>query len=152
MTSLEYLPDKMDLTVTVAKKGAKYFYVRYTAKSMRIAKRRRDEQSAAFRQKYRWRAGVEATMSQYDKLTGVKRLPLRGRLAVRFAAEMKAIAINIARAVAVNIARTRLNSPGAAFSPIIGSVLQVFKGRIYHFWRYVSWHRVVKGPIVPICS
>ena len=40
-------------------------------------------------------------MSEYDKRTGVKRLRVRGFGAVRFAATIKAAAINIFRATAV---------------------------------------------------
>jgi hypothetical protein len=48
--------------------------------------------------KYRYRAGVEATMSEFDRRTGVKHLRVRGMKAVRFAAIMKAIGLNILRA------------------------------------------------------
>ena len=94
-----------------AKKGAKCFCVRYTEKEMRIARRRQYEQTEAFQDKYRWRAGVEATMSQLDRLTGVKHLRVRGEKAVRFAAVMKATAINLARAVAARRARMRARGP-----------------------------------------
>jgi hypothetical protein len=94
-----------------AKRGSKFFFVRYTEKAMRIAKRRQYEASDAFAEKYRWRAGIEATMSQYGRLTGVKRLRVRGMKAVRFAAVFKALAVNIARAVAVQKARKRANGP-----------------------------------------
>jgi len=47
-----------------------------------------------------FRAGVEATMSEFDRRTGVKRLRVRGMKAVRFAVFMKAIGLNIRRAVA----------------------------------------------------
>lgn len=89
------------------KPGKKYYYLRYEEKAMRIAKRRANEQTDAFKDRYRWRAGVEATMSEYDKVTGVKRLRVRGLKAVRFAATLKAIGVNILRAVAVRKARDR---------------------------------------------
>ncbi len=54
--------------------------------------------SPEFRDKYRYRAGVEATMSEFDRRTGVKHLRVRGMKAVRFAAIMKAIGLNILRA------------------------------------------------------
>ena len=67
-----------------SKKGAKFHYVRYLEKQMRIARRRQYEKTPEFKHKYRWRAGVEATMSQYDRLTGVKHLRVRGEKPVRF--------------------------------------------------------------------
>ncbi len=59
------------------KKGKKYYHLRFTDKEMRIAKRRLYEQSGEFKDRYRWRAGVEATMSEYDRRTGVKHLRAR---------------------------------------------------------------------------
>ena len=94
-----------------AKKGPKFYDVRYSQKALRIARRRQHERTEQFRQKYRWRAGVEATMSQYNRLTGVKRLRVRGYKAVRFAEVMKATAVNVARAVAAK--RARVRAPGA---------------------------------------
>ena len=54
-----------------------------------------------FTDRDRWRAGVEATMSEYDRRTGVKHLRVRGLKAVRFAATLKALGINIFRAAAL---------------------------------------------------
>ena len=56
------------------RQGKKYHYLRYTDKEMRLAKRRAYEQTDEFKDCYRWRAGVEATMSEYDRRTGVKHL------------------------------------------------------------------------------
>lgn len=83
------------------KQGKKYHYLRYTDKEMRIAKRRAYEQTEEFKDRYRWRAGVEATMSEYDRRTGVKQLRVRGLKAVRFCATLKAVGINILRAAAL---------------------------------------------------
>jgi hypothetical protein len=86
-------------------KGKKHYYLRFTDKEMRIAKRRLYEQSVEFKDRYRWRAGVEATMSEYDRRTGVKHLRVRGIKAVRFCATLKAIGVNIFRATAVRAAK-----------------------------------------------
>ena len=83
------------------KQGKKYHYLRYTDKEMRLAKRRAYEQTDEFKDRYRWRAGSEATMSEYDRRTGVKHLRVRGFKAVRFCATLKAIGVNIFRATAV---------------------------------------------------
>jgi len=68
---------------------------------MRIAKRRAIERTNEFKERYRWRAGVEATMSELDRRTGVKRLRVRGFKAVRFCATLKAVGVNLFRAAAV---------------------------------------------------
>jgi len=94
-----------ELSRCPVKKGGKYYYLRFTDKEMRIAKRRIYEQSDKFKDRYRWRAGVEATMSEYDRRTGVKHLRVRGLKAVRFCATLKALGVNIFRAAAVRLAR-----------------------------------------------
>jgi hypothetical protein len=71
------------------KPGKHYHYLRYDAKAWRLAQRRAHQQPMDFRDRYRWRAGVEGAISQYDRLTGVKRLRVRGLKAVRFCATLK---------------------------------------------------------------
>jgi phage gp37-like protein len=99
----------------------------YDEKRLRIARRRQHERTEEFRQKYRWRAGVESTMSQYDRLTGVKHLRVRGMKAVRFSAVMKATAINIARAVAARQARMQANDNRMGSSCRLRRVFELFK-------------------------
>lgn len=83
------------------KKGKKYYYLRFSEKEMRIAMRRQYENSDEFKDRYRWRAGAEATMSEYDRKTGVKHLRVRGLKAVKFSATLKALGVNIFRAARV---------------------------------------------------
>jgi hypothetical protein len=83
------------------KKGKKFYYLRFSKKEMRIAQRRVFEQTDEFKDRYRWRAGIEATMSEYNRRTGVKQLRVRGMKAVKFSATLKALAVNILRAAAV---------------------------------------------------
>ena len=85
------------------KAGKKYYYLRYDDKAQRIARRRAVEQSDEFRERYRWRAGAEATMSELDRRTGIKHLRVRGFKAVRFCATLKTIGINILRATTVQM-------------------------------------------------
>jgi len=74
----------------------KAYTLYYDHKMIRTSKRRQYEDTDAFRNVYRYRAGVEATMSQFDRLTGVK-LRVRGLKAVSFAATLKALGLNILR-------------------------------------------------------
>jgi hypothetical protein len=94
------------------KPGKKKNFLRYGGKQYRLWVRRRAEKSEAFIDTYRWRAGVEATMSAYDRLTGVKKLRVRGMQAVRFCAKMKATGLNLLRAARVR--RTRMKAARAA--------------------------------------
>jgi hypothetical protein len=91
--------------------GKKMNYLRYGGKQYRLSVRRQAEKSEAFIDTYRWRAGVEATMSEYDRLTGVKKLRVRGMPAVRFCAKMKATGLNLLRAARVR--RARMKAAGA---------------------------------------
>jgi hypothetical protein len=87
--------------------GKKNYFLRYSDKDYRLAERRRYEASEEFIDIYRYRAGVEATMSQYDALTGVKRLRVRGLKAVRYCATLKAAGLNLLRSASVRKARRR---------------------------------------------
>ncbi|MCP4010145.1 MAG: hypothetical protein GY726_11600 [Proteobacteria bacterium] len=83
------------------KAGKKYYYLRYTQKEQRPARRRQYEQTDEFKDRYRRRAGSKATMSELDRRTGVKHLRVRGFKAVRYCAALKAVGINLFRAAAV---------------------------------------------------
>lgn len=88
--------EKLDLCPV--KKGSKACYYRYADNDVELAERKRYEESSDFKDRYRYRAGVEATMSEFDRRTGVKHLRVRGMKAVCFAVAMKAIGLNIFRA------------------------------------------------------
>ena len=94
-----------NLSKCPVEKGEKYYYLRVTDKQMRIAKRRICEQSDRFKDRYKWRAGVEGTISEYDRRTGVKHLRVRGLKAVKFCATLKALGVNIFRAAAFRAAK-----------------------------------------------
>jgi hypothetical protein len=87
------------------KQGKRHYYFRYDEKQVRLAERRAYENTEEFKDIYRYRAGVESTMSSYDRLTGVKRLRVRGLKAVRFCATLKALGMNIFRATAFRARR-----------------------------------------------
>jgi Transposase DDE domain len=95
--------------------GKRYYYLHYDERAMRVAKRRVIEKKSEFKDRYRWRAGTEATISEFDRRTGVKRLRVRGFKAVRFSATLKAVGINLFRAAAV---RKAANYDNAASSKV----------------------------------
>ena len=74
--------------------------ISYDAKSLRLSRRRAKERTETFKEVYRFRAGVEGTMSDLDRMTGIKRLRVRGMPQVRVAAVLKAAGLNILRAMA----------------------------------------------------
>jgi hypothetical protein len=119
------------------KQGTKYHYLRYTDKAMRLAKRRAYEQTDEFKDRYRWRAGVEATMSEYDRKTGVKHLRVRGFKAVRFCATLKAIGVNIFRATA---AQRAVNNAKAALQGVLSLQMHAVFVVKEHF--LIAWRQL----------
>ena len=93
----DHCPRQSDCPVKRIKKSAT---LSYDVKSLRLARRRAKEKTAAFREVYRFRAGAEATMSDLDRVTGIKHLRVRGMRQVRLAAVLKATGLNILRATA----------------------------------------------------
>ncbi len=78
-------------------KGARGRRLVYTEKEVRLWRRRKKEESPEFIDKYRYRAGVEATNTRYIHMTGARRVRYRGREKVGFADTMKALGINMFR-------------------------------------------------------
>ncbi len=74
------------------------YRLNYKKKNVRTILRRQEEQSAAFKEKYRYRSGIEATNSRYIQMTGARRLRYRGLDRIDYAAKLKALGINIFRA------------------------------------------------------
>lgn len=64
------------------------------------ARRRRHEQTSAFRDSYRWRSGIESTNSSLKRRLGLGRLRVRGMKAVQLAVMLKLSAWNVLRATA----------------------------------------------------
>jgi len=101
------------------KSGKKAYYLYYDDKAVRIAKRRAYEKTDEFHEKFRFRSGVEATMSYYDRKTGVKQLRVRGLEAVSFCATLKATGVNIFRATAFKNSEKKGKSPSVRYAVAI---------------------------------
>jgi IS5 family transposase len=80
------------------KRDKKSCNISYDAKSLRLSRRRKREKEEAFKETYRYRSGIEGTMSDLDRVTGLKHLRVRGMPQVRLAATLKATGLNIRRA------------------------------------------------------
>ena len=106
---------------------------------MRLAIRRAYEQTEAFKKRYMWRSGIEATISEYDRKTGVKHLRVRGLKAVRFCATLKAAALNIFRAATVRKARNNGATAQDGVLPALKAVICAVKEH-FAFW----WHHLKK--------
>ena len=111
------------------KPGRKRHYLRFSLKALRIVERRDREHTPEFKDKYRWRAGIESTFSEMGKTTGIKRLRVRGLSAVGYCARLKAIGVNLFRAARVKRALDAFRgAPSTALSGI-GSMITTVKER-----------------------
>jgi len=82
------------------KKSGDGYILEHTAKQRRLAGRRREENTEAFRERYRVRGGIEGTNSGLKRATGLGKLRVRGRPAVFHAIYLKIAGWNMRRAAA----------------------------------------------------
>ena len=80
------------------RKGREEFYLEHTASQRRLAGRRREEATEAFRQRYRLRAGIEGTNSGLKRRMGMGRVRVRGAPGVFRVIYLKITGWNILRA------------------------------------------------------
>ncbi len=66
-------------------------------KAVNLERRRRAIASGAFKERYRIRAGIEATVSELKRRHGLGALRVRGRWRVELAVYLKALACNFKR-------------------------------------------------------
>ena len=98
----------------------------YDKKQVKMARRRAREKTETFLNRYRFRAGIEATFSALDRLTGVKHLRVRGMPAVRFAVVLKALGLNLLRAAAVRRPENGEGpAPNSGFSRALDGIVYV---------------------------
>lgn len=102
----------------------------YDVKALRLARRRAKEKTETFRDAYRFRAGVEATMSDLDRMTGIKHLRVRGMRQVRLAAVLKATGLNILRATAFRNRQRKPKNGNEGSSSSSNGLAGVFKEQI----------------------
>jgi len=120
------------------KPGRKCHYLRFDLKTLRIAARRTREHTPEFKDKYRWRSGIESTFSGMDKQTGIKHLRVRGLDAVGYCARLKAIGVNLFRAARVKRVLDALKPVPGAVSAVICSIIGDVKEHFLSPWRRFS--------------
>lgn len=118
------------------KRGKKSCIISYDAKSLRLSRRRKREKEAAFAEKYRYRSGIEGTMSDLDRMTGLKHLRVRGMPQVRLAATLKATGLNILRSMAFKNRLKRQKKENRGSNPSLDSFSGVIKEHILQLWSY----------------
>ena len=119
-----------------AKRDKKSCSLSYDEKILRLSRRKKEEKEAAFIEKYRYRSGVEGTMSDLDRMTGLKHLRVRGMPQVSLAATLKATGLNIRRSMAFKnrVKRDKKRNEGSNPSP--NRLFGVVREQILQFWGY----------------
>jgi hypothetical protein len=120
-----------DCPVKVGEKGS---YLHYDGKALRLAKRRAYEKTPAFQEVYRFRAGIEGTISQLDRKSGLKHLRVRGLAAVSFCATLKAAGLNLLRAAAFRNSQEDENLVLQQTNLGLFGLFSVFKERFSALW------------------
>ena len=87
------------------------YVVTVDLKAANLERRRRDVASGAFKERYRIRAGIEATISELKRRHGLGDLRVRGRWRVELAVYLKALACNFKRMVRALAPKSRGLSP-----------------------------------------
>lgn len=91
-------PNRSRCMVTAS--GRSFPRYQYTHDRVRQRQRRLYEKTEAFRDRYRWRAGIEATMSRFKHQMGMARLRVRGMANIGYVAFLRALGLNIHRVAA----------------------------------------------------
>ncbi len=116
------------------KKGRRYYY---TIESMKTHLRRVFEESKEFKEDYRYRSGVEGSISRFILLTGARRSRYRGKSKMQFSQTLKALGINMFRVR--NYVRKMSKKPRAvALSYFLSSKFCFFRSYSSQKWNYVA--------------
>ena len=94
----EHCPRKGDCPAAAV--GRRERRWQYTHDRVRQRGRRIGDAGKEFRKRYRWRAGIEATMSRFKHQMGMARLRVRGMAKVTYVAMLRALGLNIKRVAA----------------------------------------------------
>ena len=94
-------PDIQRCPMQAAKRDGQFARFQYTPARAANQKRRLYERSDAFRDIYRWRAGIEATMSRLKYQMNLANLRIRGMPAMRYVVNLRALGLNIRRCAAI---------------------------------------------------
>jgi hypothetical protein len=114
------------------KRDKKNCTISYDAKSLRLSRRKKREKEAAFKEKYRYRSGIEGTMSDLDRITGLKHLRVRGMPQVRLAATLKATGLNILRSMVFKNRLKRRKKRKTGPTPSRNGLLRAIKEQLSH--------------------
>jgi len=75
-------------------------HLRFTKGDVAVARRRMEQETKAFKERYKIRSGIEATNSELKRRHGLGKLRVRGRPRVGLSVRLKVLAVNMKRYVA----------------------------------------------------
>jgi hypothetical protein len=101
LASCKLCPGRAHCPVQADKHDGQSARFQYTQIRAENQKRRLYESSDAFLEIYRWRAGIEATMSRLKYQMNLANLRVRGMPAMRYTVNLRALGLNIRRCTAV---------------------------------------------------
>ena len=119
--------------------------LKHTSKQRRLAARRREQDTEAFREAYRIRSGGESLFSGAKRKLGLDRLRVRGSPAVNYKIWMKFAGWNVLRAAASEKLRQKLDkkrqkraqsSRNTGFGHVFTILTTVARWVIWHFQRF----------------
>jgi len=123
----------------------------HTAKERRLAGRRREQATEAFKENYRIRAGIESTNGGLKRRSGLGRLRCRGRPKVFYKIVMKVCGWNVLRAAAAESLRLRVAEivRQRGLARLVGA----FLGRIGRLNGFLATHkRLLRINPVPLAT
>jgi len=110
----------------VAKRNGQY-RLEHTAKQRRLSARRREQDTDVFRERYKIRAGIEATNSGLKRKTGLGKLRVRGAPAVFHAIILKVAGWNMLRAAVC--AKMRQIVHNRAYRAVLWTIFSILRSR-----------------------
>jgi IS5 family transposase len=116
------------------KKGRKHYYKK---ESMRTHLRRIYEESQEFKEEYRYRSGIEGTISRFIPMTGARRSRYRGESKMQFSQTLKALGINMFRVTNYKRKLSK-NPPKASFSFFLFDKNYFFSQYCLQNWKYAA--------------
>jgi len=88
------------LVNTPSSRSRHHYRIQYLPSRLRLRALRLREKTPAFREVYRWRAGIEATMSRLKHQMNLGKLRVRGIASVSYTVFLRALGLNIQRCTA----------------------------------------------------
>ncbi|WP_425441601.1 transposase [Roseovarius lutimaris] len=94
-------PDRARCPVQAEKHDGQFARFQYTPTRAKNRKRRLYESRDPCREAYRWRTGIEATMSRLKHQMNLAYLRVRGMPTMRYTVNLRALSLNVRRCAAV---------------------------------------------------